>query len=329
MSPLILGILAFVGVATLVGGAALCCSPAPASKLEDRLDVLTSAGSSAAKDGMLKDNSVLARPLDDAPTMLAQWFAHFGNFDLLFEQADTNLTVARLAAFALVMGVAGGAVTIVLKAPPAMVPVSMIMAGSLPMIWLLWRRKRRFNVFNTQLPDALEMMARALAPDRAWPSASMPWRPRWPRRSARSSAACYDEQNLGMPLDDSLRAMCERMPNLDLRFFVTAVILQRQTGGDLSEILDKIGTLIREPLPHPGPGEGPDRRRPALRRRAPGPAVRTVNASLQLESRLCLPALHRPCRQEDAGDRRGHANPGRHRDQENRGNQGVEEVLST
>ena len=55
----------------------------------------------------------------------------------------------------------------------------------------------------------------------------------------------FDEQNLGVAMDDSLRAMCERVPNLDLRFFVTAVILQRQTGGDLSEILDKIGSLIR------------------------------------------------------------------------------------
>jgi tight adherence protein B len=56
----------------------------------------------------------------------------------------------------------------------------------------------------------------------------------------------FEEQNLGVSPDDSLRSMCERVPTLDLRFFVTAVILQRQTGGDLAEILDKIGTLIRE-----------------------------------------------------------------------------------
>jgi tight adherence protein B len=246
MSPLILGILAFVGVATLVGGAALLFAPPPASRLEDRLQMLTTAGASAAaKENLLKDNSVLARPLDDAPTMLAQWFARLGNFDMLFEQADTTLTVGKLAAFSVVLGLAGSAVTIVMKAPVAMVPVAAVAAGSLPMLWLLWRRKRRLNVFNNQLPDALEMIARAL---RAGQSLSFGFNAvatEMPVPIGKEFGRVFDEQNLGVAMDDSLRAMCERVPNLDLRFFVTAVILQRQTGGDLSEILDKIGSLIR------------------------------------------------------------------------------------
>jgi tight adherence protein B len=56
----------------------------------------------------------------------------------------------------------------------------------------------------------------------------------------------FEEQNLGVPLEDALDTMTDRIPNLDLRFFATAVILQRQTGGDLAEILDKIGYLVRE-----------------------------------------------------------------------------------
>jgi tight adherence protein B len=57
---------------------------------------------------------------------------------------------------------------------------------------------------------------------------------------------CYEEQNFGIPLEQALDEMTNRIPNLDLRFFATAVILQRQTGGDLAEILDKIGYLVRE-----------------------------------------------------------------------------------
>jgi tight adherence protein B len=57
---------------------------------------------------------------------------------------------------------------------------------------------------------------------------------------------CYEAQNLGVPLEEAIEEMTERVPNLDLRFFATAVILQRQTGGDLAEILDKIGYLVRE-----------------------------------------------------------------------------------
>jgi tight adherence protein B len=56
----------------------------------------------------------------------------------------------------------------------------------------------------------------------------------------------FEEQNLGIPLEETLQSLTDRVPNLDLKFFATAVILQRQTGGDLAEILDKIGTLIRD-----------------------------------------------------------------------------------
>ncbi|MCA9228816.1 MAG: type II secretion system F family protein, partial [Planctomycetales bacterium] len=55
-----------------------------------------------------------------------------------------------------------------------------------------------------------------------------------------------EEQNFGVPFDDALKSLRDRVPNMDLRFFCTAVVLQRQTGGDLAEILDKIGHLIRE-----------------------------------------------------------------------------------
>ena len=56
----------------------------------------------------------------------------------------------------------------------------------------------------------------------------------------------FEEQNLGVPLEEAMETMTDRVPNLDLKFFATAIVLQRQTGGDLAEILDKIGTLIRE-----------------------------------------------------------------------------------
>jgi len=247
VSPMLLGILAFVAVATLVGGAAMFFSAPPTSRLEDRLDMFTGVSSSAAnKEALLKDNNVLARPLDDAPNMLAKLFARLANFDALFQQADTTLTVGKLALFSLVLGLGGGTVAVAMKSPAAMIPVAMLAAGSLPMFWLLWRRKRRLNLFTNQLPDALEMMARAL---RAGQSLSFGFNAVSTEMGApigKEFGRVFDEQNLGVGLDDSLRSMCERVPNLDLRFFVTAVILQRQTGGDLSEILDKIGSLIRD-----------------------------------------------------------------------------------
>ncbi len=246
MNPLLFGIMAFIGVATLVGGVAMLFSQPQTSRLEDRLDLFTGVASPSSKKDLLKDNSVLARPLDDAPNMLAQWFRKFGNFDVLFEQADTTLTVGKLAVVSVVLGLAGCAVAVAMKSPVAMVPVAAIVAGSLPLMWLLRRRKKRLKAFSTQLPDALEMMARAL---RAGQSLAFGFNAVAAEMSApigKEFGRVFEEQNLGVAMDDSLRSLCERVPNLDLRFFVTAVILQRQTGGDLSEILDKIGALVRD-----------------------------------------------------------------------------------
>ncbi len=246
MNPLFIGILAFLGVTTLVGGAVMLFSKPRSSRAEDRLDLFTGTASPASRENLLKDNSVLARPLDDAPNMLAELFANFANFDRLFEQADTTLTVGKLAVASLVLGLAGCAVAVAMKVPAALVPLAALAAGSLPAMWLLWRRKKRLKAFGAQLPDALEMMARAL---RAGQSLAFGFNAVAVEMSApigKEFGRVFEEQNLGVAADDSLRAMCKRVPNLDLRFFVTAVILQRQTGGDLSEILDKIGELIRD-----------------------------------------------------------------------------------
>ena len=86
----------------------------------------------------------------------------------------------------------------------------------------------------------------------------------------------FEEQNLGIPFEEALESLTERVPNLDLKFFATAVVLQRQTGGDLAEILDKIGTPGSRTIQDLGPGAGPHRRRPAVGHRAVGAAADAV-----------------------------------------------------
>ena len=245
MGPLLIGIAAFIGVAALVGGGMMLFAPPKTSRLEDRLNVLTGTAP-GNKDALLKENLVLTRPLDDAPNMLASWFEKFGNFDLLFEQADTSLTVGKLAVVSLLLGLAGCAVAISMKSPMALVPLAAIAAGSLPMFWLLWRRKRRLKAFNNLLPDALEMLARILRSGQSLAFGFSAVAGEIGEPVGREFGRVFEEQNLGIAMDESLRSLCQRIPSLDLRFFVTAVILQRQTGGDLSEILDRIGALIRD-----------------------------------------------------------------------------------
>lgn len=118
--------------------------------------------------------------------------------------------------------------------------------GALPLLYIWFMRKRRLGKFGNQLIQALDLMSQALRAGQSLPSGIQlvgeqieePLGPEFQR--------AFDEQNLGVALTDTMNDMADRIPNLDLRFLVTAIILQRQTGGDLAEILDKIAHLCRE-----------------------------------------------------------------------------------
>jgi tight adherence protein B len=246
VDPLLLGIAAFVGVAALVGGAALFMRDKPTAKIETRLDLLTGVNAAAVRDAMAKETSILNQPLGDIPNVFQIFAERFGNVNLLFEQADTNLTVSKLAIISLVLAVLGAAVGTIAKIHPAIIPLAAICLGAMPTLWLIFRRKRRMRTFAAQLPDALEMLARGLRSGQSMAFGFNLVSTEMPQPISKEFGRVFEEQNLGIPLDESLKAMTRRIPNLDLKFFVTAVILQRQTGGDLAEILDKIGNLICE-----------------------------------------------------------------------------------
>ncbi len=248
LSSILIALAAFIGVAALVGGLATALRDKPASKVEDRLELLTGAGASAAGKDLLGDKptSVLAQPLDNVPNLFDRLFERFGNINLLFEQADTSLTLTRLLAISGVIAGAGVVLGMAIRIHIALLPLVGVTLGIVPFFWLMMRRKRRLKQFGAQLPEALEMLSRSL---RAGQSLGFGFNMVANEMGAplgKEFGRVFEEQNLGIPMEESLQGMTVRVPNLDLKFFVTAVILQRQTGGDLAEILDKIGGLIRE-----------------------------------------------------------------------------------
>ncbi len=107
MSPLMIGIAAFVGVAALVMGAVLLLRNKPTSKIEERLDLITGANTPAALKEALSKQSVLTQPLFDTPALFERFFERFGRINLLFEQADTSLTITKLLIICAVMAVMG------------------------------------------------------------------------------------------------------------------------------------------------------------------------------------------------------------------------------
>ncbi len=247
MSPLIILIAAFVGVTALVGGVAMLLLRNPAeTAMEDRLAVLTGTGAAKAAGDKLLRPSVLSSPLETSQSLIEPLLKKFTNINRIFVQADTSLTVSKFLIICAVMGVVGAMGPAAAGWHISLAPVFAFFMSILPMIWLSMRRKRRLKMFAKQLPDALELMSRAL---RAGHSLAAGFNLVASEMSAPMSVEMgrvFEEQNLGIPLDEALESLTERIPNLDLRFFATAVILQRQTGGDLAEILDKIGHLVRE-----------------------------------------------------------------------------------
>ena len=116
----------------------------------------------------------------------------------------------------------------------------------LPLIWLSLRRKRRMAKLTMQLPDVFEMMSQALRAGHSLASAIQLIHEQLPDPISTEFGRVFHEQNLGIKIEDALLAMADRVDSLDVRFFVTAVLIQRQTGGDLAEVLDKISGIIRE-----------------------------------------------------------------------------------
>ncbi|HSW45753.1 MAG TPA: type II secretion system F family protein, partial [Phycisphaerae bacterium] len=116
----------------------------------------------------------------------------------------------------------------------------------LPLLWLLRRRKKRIRALVEQLPDVFDLMGQALRAGHALSGAIQLISQQMPRPVGKEFARVFQEQNLGIKIEEALLNMAQRVDQMDVRFFVTAVLIQRQTGGDLAEVLDKIGKVIRD-----------------------------------------------------------------------------------
>ena len=181
----------------------------------------------------------------DRKNILDKLTPEFLNLTKAIEQADANIQPSALVGMGIVLGLVFVAISIFLVNPyvaPVMGGVGLIA----PFLWLFYKRSRRLKAFAGQLPEAMELVARALRAGHSLAAGLHVVAEEMPEPVCKEFGRVYEEQNLGIALDEALKNLTERVPNLDLRFFVTSVAIQRQTGGDLAEILDRIGYIIRE-----------------------------------------------------------------------------------
>jgi tight adherence protein B len=247
MLPLLAGLAVFGMVAALAFVLAADRGGRGSERLEQ---VVGKRRKESAAELLLKDQ---ARD-KDKQALLDAITPEFLTMGKLFEQADCNIRPSSLVGVGIGLSILGATFSYMVltvrggSAGTAFLVASVVgmVSLTLPFLWLLNKRRVRLKNFAAQLPDGLELIARALRAGHALAAGMHVVAEEMPAPICDEFGRVYDEQNLGISLEDAMRSMCERVPNLDLRFFVTAVAIQRQTGGDLAEILDKIGYVVRE-----------------------------------------------------------------------------------
>jgi tight adherence protein B len=243
MIPLLISALVFLTVASLVGVLAFVFRD-NALQTATRLELLVGKRSRDPE----KAQDILRKKAfeGDKKTFLESITPRFLTPQKLFEQADCHIKPSTLFGIGLLLALIGVTMSVLVKVPIYLAPFNGLLMFALPWAWLWNKRRARLAKFASQLSDALELVARALRAGHSLGAGMHVVAEEMPSPIADEFGRVFEEQNLGIAIEESMRSMCERVPNLDLRFFVTSVAIQRQTGGDLAEILDKIGYVIRE-----------------------------------------------------------------------------------
>ncbi|MDQ3687373.1 MAG: type II secretion system F family protein [Acidobacteriota bacterium] len=167
-------------------------------------------------------------------------------FKRVLDQADLHITVTRLMMFSVMAGMLGAmAVSMVTISWLAVIAVGAV-AAAVPFVHVFWTRRKRLHAFLEQLPDTLELMSRSLSAGHGFSEALHMVATEMPEPVATEFRKTYEEQNLGLSLKLALENLSHRMPLLDLRLCITAVLIQRETGGNLAEILEKVSYTIRD-----------------------------------------------------------------------------------
>jgi tight adherence protein B len=166
--------------------------------------------------------------------------------DRLVEQANTRLPLGFFILLALFMGVLGFAGGILLKINQFVAFFPAVFLGSIPFLYLLSLKQKRMAKFQEQLPDALDLIARALKAGHAFQGGLKMVAEEFGDPVGTEFGKTLDEINYGVGVDQAMKNLIHRVDCPDLQFFVVAVIIQRETGGNLAEILEKIAFLIRE-----------------------------------------------------------------------------------
>jgi tight adherence protein B len=205
-------------------------------KAERRGDV--SMGLKLARDEMLSSVPAIHRLM-----MHWEWSVRLQE---RISQAGLTMKAGKLI---LISGCLWLGTTFVIGLFTPMIPVGLLVGicvGMAPYGVVMYLRQKRLRAFEERFPEALDLLGRAVRAGHAFTTGLEMIAKESPDPIASEFRTTFEEQNFGLPLRDALLNMTERIPSIDVRFFVTALLIQKETGGNLAEILDSLARVIRD-----------------------------------------------------------------------------------
>ena len=218
---------------------------ARARLLKERLTEERKAPERAPEDelALLRDEQLSEIPVFDS---LLRRSERISELQEMLSQGGLNLRAGNFLVVSVLAGVAACLVSYILSKRPEVAGVALLIGFVLPYSYAAVQRNRRFEKFEELFPEAIDTLARAVRAGHAFTTALELITNEVAEPVAGEFRQLFEEQKFGMPVRDALMNLTERVPLVDVKFFVTAVMLQRETGGNLAEILDNLSYVIRE-----------------------------------------------------------------------------------
>jgi tight adherence protein B len=247
MPALLIALLVFlvVALATFAVASLFDQRRAQARLIRDRLATVQKAPERAPDEelALLRDEQLSKIPALDT---LLRRSARVSAIQESLLQAGMKLRAGNFLALCVICGILAGIAVLVVSKNPAIGWAGLIIGAFLPYAFVSYRRQKRFEKIEELFPEAIDTLARAVRAGHAFTTALEMISNEIAEPLASEFRKLFEEQKFGMPVRDALMNLTQRVPLVDVKFFVTAVMLQRETGGNLAEILDNLSYMIRE-----------------------------------------------------------------------------------
>ena len=247
MSPILLALIVFVvvAVAAFALGSLVNQRSAQARLIKERLAEERKGPERSPDDelALVRDEQLSEIPALDT---LLKKSARIARLQDMLVQGGVDVRAGSFLGLCALCGVVAGFVAYFLSDRPEVGWVSVLVGAVLPYAYASMRRNKRFEKFEELFPEAIDTLARAVRAGHAFTTALELITNEVAEPVAGEFRQLFEEQKFGMPVRDALMNLTERVPLVDVKFFVTAVMLQRETGGNLAEILDNLSYVIRE-----------------------------------------------------------------------------------